>query len=373
MAGGGICGVIFRRAGFAKLSAACDRYKTPLNDGDAVITPAFDMTNAKYIIHAVGPNFASTPTAFEELFYAYYNSLLVLMENGLNSISFPLISSGIYGGDLENPVAESTKQCLRAYGKFTADYPEYDVDVKLCAFAPSEMVRAKAVFDSFEIIIDELPEGELDEENARILEARLLAIECDENDVLDERGLSKIALFWLYYDGVYDNDGRPIEAPTLKDRRKAAEIFRYEVITNGDLNPYFDELKLDDTYEDMLSDAYSLNPKSDNVVRTFLDFCLVKGYTDRVVEIISNADESTAVHIALDIFDEWSFYFEYEGEEYDPEGVDRIMSALAKKSSLKETLRSLYRSGRGDLVIAGTTRTFDIPTLKDERKAKELE
>ena len=190
---------------------------------------------------------------------------------------------------------------------------------------------------------------------------------------MDERGLSKIALFWLYYDGVYDNDGRPIEAPTLRDRRKAAEIFRYEVITNGDLNPYFEELKLDDTYEDMLSDAYSLNPKSDNVVRTFLDFCLVKGYTDRVVEIISNADESTAVHIALDIFDEWSFYFEYEGEEYDPEGVDRIMSALAKKSSLKETLHSLYRFGRGDLVIAGTTRTFDIPTLKDERKAKELE
>ena len=40
------------------------KYKTPLKDGEAVITPAFNMTNAKAIIHAVGPNFAVTPTAF---------------------------------------------------------------------------------------------------------------------------------------------------------------------------------------------------------------------------------------------------------------------------------------------------------------------
>ena len=56
-AGGGICGVIFSKAGRDELTAACRKYKTPLNDGDAVITPAFNMTNAKAIIHAVGPNF----------------------------------------------------------------------------------------------------------------------------------------------------------------------------------------------------------------------------------------------------------------------------------------------------------------------------
>ncbi len=81
-AGGGICGVIFAKAGMTELEEACNKYKTPLNDGDAVITPAFKMTNAKTIIHAVGPNFASTPTAFKELFDAYYNSLALLRENG---------------------------------------------------------------------------------------------------------------------------------------------------------------------------------------------------------------------------------------------------------------------------------------------------
>ena len=70
------------------------------------------MTNAKAIIHAVGPNFAVTPKAFKELFdayynslKAYYNSLKVMMDNDYHSISFPLISSGIFGGSLSNPVA----------------------------------------------------------------------------------------------------------------------------------------------------------------------------------------------------------------------------------------------------------------------------
>ncbi|MCR5735247.1 MAG: macro domain-containing protein [Lachnospiraceae bacterium] len=146
-AGGGICGVIFKKAGMAELTAACSKYKTPLKDGDAVITPAFNMTNAKAVIHAVGPNFAVTPNAFKELFDAYYNSLLVLKENGYHSISFPLISSGIFGGSLDNPAAESAKQCLRAYRKFTADYPDYEVDVKLCAFTSSEMKEAEKVME----------------------------------------------------------------------------------------------------------------------------------------------------------------------------------------------------------------------------------
>ena len=74
---------------------------------------------------------------------------VVLKENGLHSISFPLISSGIFGGSLDNPPAESTKQCLRAYKKFVADYPDYGVDVKLCAFSSSEMIEAQKVYEEF--------------------------------------------------------------------------------------------------------------------------------------------------------------------------------------------------------------------------------
>lgn len=147
--GGGICGVIFKKAGSVELTAACSRYSTPLKDGSAVITPAFGMHNAKCIIHAVGPDFGNKPRAFKELFEAYYNSLMVLKNNGYRSIAFPLISSGIFGGSLRDPVGESVKQCCRAFSKFTADYPDYDVDVKLCAFAASEMASARNAFEKY--------------------------------------------------------------------------------------------------------------------------------------------------------------------------------------------------------------------------------
>ena len=148
-AGGGICGVIFRKAGVTQLQSACAQYATPLKDGSAVITPAFNLKNAKFIIHAVGPDFSRTPAAFKELYDAYYNSLCVLKDNDLHSISFPLISSGIFGGSLANPVAESTKQCCRAYKKFIDDYPNYEIDVKLCAFTLNEMNEAQSVIGDY--------------------------------------------------------------------------------------------------------------------------------------------------------------------------------------------------------------------------------
>ena len=148
-AGGGICGVIFRKAGQQALTDACAQYETPRPDGDAVITPAFAMKNAKYIIHAVGPDFGRTPRAFRELFDAYYHSLLLLRSRGLHSISFPLISAGIFGGCLDDPAGESAKQCCRACEKFVSDFPDYQVDVTLCAFSAGEMQSAQAEFQKY--------------------------------------------------------------------------------------------------------------------------------------------------------------------------------------------------------------------------------
>ncbi len=145
-AGGGICGVIFAKAGREELTEACERFPKPLDDGEAVITPAFKMTNAKAIIHAVGPNFSVTPGALDKLYKAYYNSLAVLKESGYHSISFPLISSGIVGGSMENPAEKSAMQCKMAYEDFINDYPGYEVEVLLCAFTAKEMEEAQRAF-----------------------------------------------------------------------------------------------------------------------------------------------------------------------------------------------------------------------------------
>ena len=155
LAGGGVCGAIFKKAGYQELTEACRKIKTPLKDGDAVITPAFHIENAKYIIHAVGPNFWNTPDAFHELFLAYYNSLRVLKENNLHSISFPLISSGIFGGELSHPAVESVKQFLNAFEQFQLENQDYEVEAMICAFSKEQM--------------KEITEGELHERVKRFI------------------------------------------------------------------------------------------------------------------------------------------------------------------------------------------------------------
>lgn len=149
LAGGGICGVIYEMAGRKELSEACGKIKSPLEDGQAVITPSFAMGNAKAIIHAVGPNFSVTPDAVDKLFDAYYNSLKLMMDSDYHSISFPLISAGIYGGSLQKPGFVSTIQCCKAYDQFTEDYPEYLIDVKLCAFTEKEFAQAMEALSEY--------------------------------------------------------------------------------------------------------------------------------------------------------------------------------------------------------------------------------
>ena len=146
MHGGGVAREILNRAG-QELNDACQKYDLPIKDGEVIVTSAFNISNAKIIIHAVGPDFGRTPKAFLELYNAYYNSLLALKDNEYHSISFPLISSSIFGGSLDNPVAESVKECAKAYYKFTVDYPDYNINVLLCAYSDDEYQKAQEQFD----------------------------------------------------------------------------------------------------------------------------------------------------------------------------------------------------------------------------------
>jgi O-acetyl-ADP-ribose deacetylase (regulator of RNase III) len=141
MHGGGIARAILLKAG-SELNDACQEYDLPINDGEAIVTPSFNIKNAKIIIHSVGPNFGRTPRAFKELYNAYYNSLVELKNYGYHSIAFPLISSSIFGGNLENPVATSTEYCIKAYNNFINDYEDYDIDVLLCAYSDKEYEEA---------------------------------------------------------------------------------------------------------------------------------------------------------------------------------------------------------------------------------------
>ena len=123
-AGSGVCGAIFRAAGYDKLQAACNEIGH-CDTGSAVITPGFDL-KAKYIIHAVGPVWNGGDYNEPQLLYgAYQKSLELALENGCHSIGFPLISAGIFG----YPKDKAWRKAIQACTDFFEKHPDADLKV----------------------------------------------------------------------------------------------------------------------------------------------------------------------------------------------------------------------------------------------------
>ncbi len=122
--GGGVCGAIFREAGSAEMTKACNAIGG-CRTGNAVITPGFRLT-ARFVIHAVGPRWSGGNAGEPELLYgAYKHSLLLAKKNGLHSIGFPLISAGIFG----YPLKPAWETAIRACVDFINDNKEYDINI----------------------------------------------------------------------------------------------------------------------------------------------------------------------------------------------------------------------------------------------------
>ena len=95
--GGGVAGTI-RRKGGPTIQEECNRIGgTPV--GTAVITTGGNL-RAKHVIHAVGPRMGEGDED-NKLRSATLNSLKVADENSLKSLTFPAISTGIFGYPIE--------------------------------------------------------------------------------------------------------------------------------------------------------------------------------------------------------------------------------------------------------------------------------
>ncbi|MCS7296594.1 MAG: macro domain-containing protein [Bacteroidia bacterium] len=104
--GGGVSGAIHRAAG-PELAEAC-KLLAPCPTGEARITPAFRLSSAQYIIHAVGPRWQGGRANEAQLLEKAYRSALALARtHGLRTVAFPSLSTGIYGYPLEEaaPIA----------------------------------------------------------------------------------------------------------------------------------------------------------------------------------------------------------------------------------------------------------------------------
>lgn len=135
--GGGVCGAIHRAAG-PELAAACATLGG-CPTGEARLTPGFRLP-ARWVIHAVGPVWRGGQAGEAGLLASAYRSSLRLAEaQGLRSVAFPAISTGIYG----YPVREATEVAVRTVREALEEGSSV-ADVTFACFSPEALAACRA-------------------------------------------------------------------------------------------------------------------------------------------------------------------------------------------------------------------------------------
>ncbi len=310
--GGGVCGAIFHSAGAKLLKKECDEIGScPV--GHAVITKGYQLS-AKYIIHAVGPIWEGGEQGEDKLLtMAYRSSLELAKEYQLDSISFPLLSSGNYG----YPKDKALQIAISVVSEFLL---HNEMDIHLVVFDRKAISLSEKLFTEINHYIDTYYE------------------DSDEYEVQSRQNRAH-----REFDQIFDHNSVLFSERDLKKTKKSRKENSFE-------KAQFEDTPLEESlcYSMPETAPRCLEDVINQIDETFSEMLF------RLIDEKGKADVEVYKRANIDR----KLFSKMRNKEYQPKKSTALALAIALELSLDETKDFLMKAGytlsnsnRFDLII----------------------